>query len=279
MPYIVPIEQAQAEHPDFTFINSLTPSSHKAAFHVRDADGRDLCLKKISPNYPMDRLGREIEALQSLDHPNVVKLLEYTYTSTATVKQHFLLEEFIEGSDLADTLQSAPWNTDRIINVFSELCDGLSALRQAQVVHRDFKPQNIRVRPDDTPVIIDFGVSRLLALPDLTVTAAGAAIGTEAYFSPEQCRGTKRDIDHRTDLFALGIILHEAVVGFHPFRAHANLRDAICNHEIDFTTGPYAQLPRPIQQALRKLLAKERIDRFNHAGVAKKVICKAGDAP
>lgn len=276
MPYIVSIDQARAEHKDYTFVNALTPSSHKAAFHVRDKGGRDLCLKMISPTYSMDRLGREIEALQSLDHPNIVKLLSYTYTSSPTVRQHYMLEEFVEGTDLADQLTGSPWSVDRIVGFFSQLCDGLSALQRAQVVHRDLKPDNIRVRPDGSPVIIDFGVSRLLARDDLTYTHQGAAIGTRKYFSPEQCRGTKHDIDHRTDLFALGILLHEAAMGVHPFMGKPSLTDAICSFKIDFDSAPYARLPRLLRQAMRKLLEKKRVDRFTHAGIAKKIIQNAG---
>src|ERR1019366_6588709 len=100
---------------------------------------------------------------------------------------------------------------------FAALCDGLSALKQEGIVHRDIKPENIRVKPSGAPVIIDFGLARHLSLPDLTQTVEGAAIGTPLYFAPEQFDGTKHDIDHRTDLFALGILLFEALTGEHPF--------------------------------------------------------------
>ena len=177
MPYSVPIDQAAAKFPEYKFISALTPSEQKAAFHVQDANGRDLCLKLIAPNSSIDRLNREIAALQSIANPHVVRFEEYTYSSKSGEQLHYIVEEFVEGDDLTEYLEgTAAWERSRVVDFFSELCDGLEALRRADVVHRDLKPNNIRVRPDGTPVIIDFGLARLLTLPDLTKTADGAAI-------------------------------------------------------------------------------------------------------
>jgi Ser/Thr protein kinase RdoA (MazF antagonist) len=80
MPYTVDIQTAIAMFPEYTFVCPLTPSEQKAAFHVKTATGADLCLKLIAPHYERDRLDREIQALQSIDNPNVVKLVEYTFS-------------------------------------------------------------------------------------------------------------------------------------------------------------------------------------------------------
>ena len=210
MPFHVPIDDARSLFPQYDFVSSLTPSAQKAAFHVRDDEGIDLCLKIVSPDYDVDRLGREIEALQQINHPNVVKLYEYTFSSTPGSVRHYLIEESIEGNDLADELQTAPWEPARIYATFAELADGLTALEEIDVVHRDLKPQNVRIRTDGRPVIIDFGLARHLNLSDLTRTDEGAELGTPLYFAPEQFLGTKRDIDRRTDLFAFGVMLFQA---------------------------------------------------------------------
>ena len=97
MPFDVPMSQAQADYPEYTFISPLTPSEQKAAFYVKDAQGRDLCLKIIAPNYNIDRLDREILALQSISHPNVVRLIEYARSSKSGQQKHCIVEEFIEG--------------------------------------------------------------------------------------------------------------------------------------------------------------------------------------
>lgn len=277
MPFSVAIDDAKTQFPAYTFIKPLTPSAQKAAFHVRDAAGTDLCLKIISPSYGSDRLHREITAMQQISHPNVVRLLEYTFSSTPGSLKHFLIEEFIDGDDLQVQLAS-PWSRTRAAKVFAELMDGLEQLNLKSIVHRDLKPTNIRLRANDTPVIIDFGLSRHLQLSDLTATAEGAQIGTPLYFAPEQFDGTKHHIDHRTDLFAAGIILFQALVGRHPFYAsgmsRADLHSRVCGND-DFCRDPdFLDLPRPLQLLLKKMLEKERARRVNSASQVAAVLRK-----
>ena len=265
MPYIVPIGDAQAQFPDYDFVKALTPSEQKAAFHVLDRDGRDLCLKLIAPNYSVDRLNREIQALQNIAHPNVVVLVEYTYSSKHQQQRHYIIEQFVGGDDLTNRLTGQPWPRTKVATFFAALASGLEALRRANVVHRDLKPNNIRVRHDDAPVIIDFGLARHLDLPDITKTGEGAAIGTPAYFAPEQFYGTKRDIDHRTDLFAFGVLLYEALIGRHPFFRPSTpwvaLVEAVCKLDAHLADGDFVQLPKEWRLLVRKLLARQRVDR------------------
>lgn len=263
MPFNFPLDDAKAAFPEYTFISSLTPSEQKAAFHVKDSSGTDLCLKIIAPNCDIDRVQREILALQSISHPNVVSLREYTFSTSQGRQRHYLIEEFIEGSDMTPLLQVGAWTTDRVSDFFAALCDGLYALRGANVVHRDLKPTNVRVRPDGTPVIIDFGLARHLGLSDLTRTAQGARLGTPLYFAPEQWEGTKRDIDHRTDLFAVGVLIYEALIGRHPFLTAAvtdlpELQEAICRSTDCLRASEFLALARPWQLLLGRLLDKER---------------------
>jgi serine/threonine protein kinase len=147
-------------------------------------------------------------------------------------------------------------------------------------VHRDLKPSNIRVRADRSPVIIDFGLARHLDLPDLTRTAEGAAIGTPLYFSPEQFRGTKHDIDHRTDLFALGILVYQALVGRHPFweagMTFQQLDDAISTSEKFLMVTEFKRLPRQWQLIVGRLLAKERANRPQDAAQVASIFRKIG---
>jgi len=266
MSFIVPIDQAQNLFPEYVFISSLTPSEQKAAFHVKDRDGTDLCLKIISPDYDLGRLQREIIALQSLSHPNIVKLKEYTFSSKSGIQRHFIVEEFIEGKDLQDLMRpNDPWSLKSAIPFFIELFDGLKALNDKNLVHRDLKPKNIRVRPNFSPVIIDFGLARHLSLTDLTRTSEGAAIGTPIYFAPEQFIGNKHDIDHRTDIYAVGTILYEVLIGHHPFHRKLNnyplLEDAVCTSEEYKKDAKYDSLPRQWQLLINKLLEKERAKR------------------
>ena len=235
---------------------------------MRDAQGLDLCLKIISPNYSVDRVGREIVALQGLSQQNVVRLVEYTYSSTAAHLRHYMIEEFVAGTDLANRMTGQPWPRQDVADLFATLCDGLAALDTARIVHRDLKPTNIRIRPNGSPVIIDFGLARVLELPSLTNTAQGAAIGTPVFFAPEQFMGTKNDIDHRTDLFAVGTIMFECLFGGPPFAqqgmSYAQLRTAVTESD-PFGHPGFAALPNQWQVLVRKLLAKNRVDRPAHA--------------
>jgi len=268
MVFTVDIKVAEAQFPDYTFIQPLTPSAQKSAFHVRDADGKDLCLKIISPTYGNDRLHREITAMQQISHANVVSLLEYTFSTTPGSLRHFLIEEYVDGNDLEAHLNIA-WKRPRVATVFAKLMDGLEQLNVQDIVHRDLKPSNVRLRPNDSPVIIDFGLARHLQLSDLTATAHGAQIGTPLYFAPEQFWGTKYDIDHRTDLFAAGIIIYQALFGRHPFytagMSRPDLQDRVCNNEDFKIDGDFLALPKKWQLLLGKLLEKGRAKRINSA--------------
>lgn len=283
MPYTVDIKDAEKLFPAYTFVRPLTPSEQKAAFHVKDkATGNDLCLKMIAPNYERDRLDREIQALQDINHPNVVKLIEYTFSSKPGSHLHYIVEEFIEGQDLTATLiAGTPWSTKAVAEFFSLLCDGLFAMKEKEIVHRDLKPANIRVRPSGSPVIIDFGLARHLNLPDLTLTIAGAAIGTPRYFAPEQFDGTKHDIDHRTDLFAVGILIYEALTGESPFyhsgmTALPHLRQAVCDSTVHLTKASFLALDAKWRILLTRLLEKERAKRPADARQVSAVLKKLG---
>ena len=282
MPFTVPLNVAVAAFPEYTFVRALTPSEQKAAFHVRDQAGRDLCLKLIAPNYERDRLDREILALQSLAHPNVVGLIEYTFSSKPGQQRHYIVEEFIDGQDLRDILKpNQPWPVEQVARLFSAVSDGLFALKTKGIVHRDLKPENIRVKPDQSPVIIDFGVARHLGLPDITQTYLGAGIGTPTYFAPEQFDGTKNDIDHRTDLFALGILIYEAITGESPFFHHtmttrAQLRQAVCESNVHLTKPAFLALDQGWKILLTRLLEKDRAKRPADAEQVGRLLRKLG---
>ena len=277
MPFQVPIDEARKLFPDYIFVNALTASEQKAAFHVRSQSGADLCLKIVNPNFGLDRLPREVEAMLKVKHPNVVEFVEYSFTVKRTVSLHYIIENFIDGSDLTAEL-GTPWDPTRAAQVFGELLDGLDELKKANVVHRDLKPSNIRMRADGKPVIIDFGLARHLDLPDITKT--GAWIGTPMYFAPEQFTGDRKLIDHRTDLFPVGLLLYYTLVGRHPFENAAGdintLADAIRGSEDHFSHADFVKLPNSWKIVVKKLLSKQREGRFNDAAQAAAAIRKVG---
>ena len=281
MPYIVDIDQARRDYPQYTFITALSPSAQKAAFHVQDQGGRDLCLKIIRPDTDGVRVRREIDALISVSHPNLSRIVEYTFSSTPDGQKHYIVEDFVEGDDLTSKYaNSQPWEFAEIALFFAKMCDGLAQLRTLDLVHRDLKPSNVRVRPDGSPVIIDFGLVRHLNLPDLTQTIDGARLGTVPYFAPEQWDGTRHDIEHRTDLFAVGILLYMAMTGIHPFfrqeMTHQQLHDAVCESENHFDNATWIQAPSQWKLLSRSLLARDRVDRPFDAKLVAHMLRKLG---
>lgn len=277
MPFQIPIEEARRLFPDYDFVQSLTASEQKAAFHVRSSGGDDLCLKIVNPNFGLDRLPREVEAMIRVSHPNVVEFVEYNFTVKRTESLHYIIEKFIEGTDLSAAL-GTQWDHSRTAQVFAELLDGLDELRKVNIVHRDLKPSNIRMRADGKPVIIDFGLARHLDLPDITKT--GMLVGTPLYFAPEQFTGDRRLIDHRTDLFPVGLLLFYALVGRHPFESAVGdfntLADAITGSEDHFNHPDFTNLPKNWQIVVKKLLSKQREGRFNDAAQAATAIRRVG---
>jgi serine/threonine-protein kinase len=277
--YDVPIEEARKLYPEYEFVRRLTPSVQKAAFQVR-REGRDLCLKLIAPGQQMARLEREIAALAAVDHPNVVQFVEYAFSVNRAGVRHFVVEHFIAGIDLAERIQpGVRWTPTDAGKLFAQLLDGLGELRRHNLVHRDLKPTNVRVRPDGSPVIIDLGLARHLGRPDLTRTAEGAALGTPLYFAPEQWSGTKKDIDHRTDLFAIGVLMYEALVGRHPFYSPGTtsldeLQAAVCEKDDHLHTEGFKALPPQWQLLVKKLLERARERRPADAAQAKAIIEK-----
>ena len=283
MSYDVPIAEARKLFPEFTFRRKLTPSAQKCAFEVVDSAGQSLCLKMISPNHATSpRLGREIKAMAKIDHPNLVKLVEYSYKVTSAGEEHYILERFIEGEDLQlDGLSSSPiWDTAEAVEFFCKILDGLDVLHKAKIVHRDLKPDNVRVNTSGEPIVIDLGLARHLELTSLTATSDGARIGTMLYFAPEQWQGDKRDIDARTDHFAVGIMLYQALVGKHPFydssiKTRDQLQKAVCEPGDQFNLPAFTRLDSKVQLVLRKLLAPKRMDRLASAEQAAKLLRKA----
>lgn len=281
MPYLIPLDKAKELFNEFEFISPLTPSEQKAAFHVRRAD-EDFCLKIISPNFTFSRIEREILAMQNIAHPNVVRLVEYGDSYKNGLRKHYILEEFIEGEDLSGKIgegQKPP--IEFICKLFSQLSEGLEALRLQNIVHRDLKPNNIRIDANGKPTIIDFGMARHLDKKSITETAVGAKLGTPKYFAPEQFIGSRNDVDHRTDLFALGVMMFEAFTGRHPtfntdVKTLEELGDKICNFNGRSAAIETAEIPGVFKILIGKLLSKERSERPSKAAFVADFINRLG---
>jgi len=180
--------------------------------------GRVVALKALAPRFTDDearreRLRREARAVAALSHPGIA-----TVYALEEIDGHvFIAGEFVPGHTLRVELEQGPLGARRTIDAAIEIADALAAAHERGVIHRDLKPDNVIRATDGHLKILDFGLARLLDLPEgaAQLTADGTFLGTPAYMSPEQVRGGA--VDGRSDLFALGIVLYELASGIHPF--------------------------------------------------------------
>lgn len=237
--------------------------------------GRDVALKVLPASMAHDperlaRFRREARAVAMLNHPNIVTLFSVEESEGI----HFLTMELVEGQSLQRLIgDNRGLPVDRVIEIASALAEALAAAHEKGIVHRDLKPANVMLTADGRVKVLDFGLAKELhavdpasaTLTSVDETAAGVVMGTPAYMSPEQIAG--RAVDHRTDIFSLGIILYEMTSGRRPFQAasSAELASAILRD----TPHPLSEL-RPdigpdLSRLIERCLEKNALHRFASA--------------
>ena len=158
------------------------------------------------------RFRREARALTSLNHPNLITIYEVGEANGL----HFIATEFVEGQTLSSLRTKL--SVKELLSIVAQVAEALAAAHRSGVVHRDIKPDNVMVRPDGYVKVLDFGLVKLMEVSsdrqDVANTQIGVAMGTLSYMSPEQAAG--EPIDHRTDIWSLGVVLYELVAGQRP---------------------------------------------------------------
>lgn len=199
------------------FVEYLGTGSYGETWRLGSSDGRSIARKFLyKDGYDTDRLAREVEGLQRVSSPYVVDLLGVGSTTLCGRGAPYLDFEFIPGGDLDSwTRINGKVNEDEINDLATGLLQGVSALHEVQVLHRDIKPANIGLRDGDPrrPVILDLGLAKLLDLE--SITRYPSHVGTAMYMSPEQLRGERAV--KGSDVWAVGVVLYEALSGVHPF--------------------------------------------------------------
>lgn len=235
--------------------------------------GRRVALKVLRPELTgtrchLERFQREARSIASLNHPNIVTI----YSVEEVEGLHFLVLELIDGETLATRLAAGgPMPLDRVLALALPLTEALEAAHARGIIHRDLKPRNIMVSREGRVKILDFGIARLARADESEdgtetgLTKTGGIVGTTAYMSPEQIR--ERPVDHRSDLFSLGVVLYEMATGQRPFQARSQ---AATLASILYDTPPPPSLLAPalpdrFDEIVSLCLAKEPFLRYRKA--------------
>jgi tRNA A-37 threonylcarbamoyl transferase component Bud32 len=204
------------------------------------------------------RFLREARVTARVDHPGLVTVHDLGTDG----EDLYLVMQFLDGADLADHLaEHDPYPWPWAVAVGAQLCAILAAVHAVPVVHRDLKPRNIVVRPDGRVTVLDLGIAAVLDSDTTRLTRTGAAIGSPAYMAPEQAVGGP--VGPRTDLYALGVVLHELIGGRVPFTAPTDV-GVLHQHLYDQPQplrGLRPEVPPPLESLVLRLLAKDQADR------------------
>ena len=210
----------------YEIVAALGAGGMGEVYRARDAKlNRDIALKVLPDAFARDtdrlaRFGREAQVVAALNHPHIVTIF--------SIEEHdgvpFMTMELIEGSTLDEVIPGGGLAPARFFDIAIALADALSAAHRKHIIHRDLKPTNVMVTDEGRVKVLDFGLARAVDADAIGLgedvtrlgTEVGTIVGTMPYMSPEQIEA--RPLDHRTDLFSLGVMLYELVTGARPFR-------------------------------------------------------------
>ncbi len=206
------------------------------------------------------RFIHEAKAASALDHPNICSIYEIDETEDG---QMFIAMACYEGESLKDRIDRGPLPIDEAIDIAIQITQGLEKAHSKEIVHRDIKPANVLITEDSQVKIVDFGLAKLAGRTMLT--KEGTTLGTVAYMSPEQTKGT--DVDHRTDIWALGVILYEMLAGDCPFKGDYEqaVMYSIMNEEPIPVKKVNPAVPTELEQIVNKALRKNPESRYSSA--------------
>ncbi|MHC4220753.1 MAG: protein kinase domain-containing protein [Planctomycetota bacterium] len=241
---------------------------------------RDVAIKALPPDMAeapvrLERFEREAKTLAQLNHPNVAGI----YGVEDQGRQKYLILEYVEGETLADRLDRGPLPVDEALEIGVEIAAGVEAAHDAGVIHRDIKPDNIKIAPDGKVKVLDFGLARteevtgtgssIVDAQTLTTprspTEPGQVLGTAPYMSPEQARG--RRLDKRSDIWSFGVLLYECLTGCSPFVGEtvSDSIGAILHKDVDLDRLPAGTSPA-VRRVLGRCLTRDKTLRYRDIG-------------
>jgi len=251
----------------YEIIEELGKGGMGKVYRVEDMKVKEeIALKLIKPEIAADkktieRFRNELTTARKISHRNICRMFDLGEERG----QHFITMEYVTGQDLKGLIrQSAPLSIPRAISIAKQICDGLTEAHSLGVAHRDLKPNNIMIDRGGNAKIMDFGIARSLEAKGITGT--GVIIGTPEYMSPEQVEG--KEVDHRSDIYSLGIVLYEMLTGRVPFEGDTPF-DIGIKHKSEVPLNPKElniRIPENLSYVIMKCLEKDKIRRFQSAG-------------
>ena len=234
----------------------------------------------------LSRFEREAKLLAALNHPHIAQI----YGLEESGSTRALVMELVEGPTLADRIAQGPLPLDEALPIARQIVEALEAAHEQGIIHRDLKPANIKVRPDGTVKVLDFGLAKLAEPgaggPESTgvltmsptivspaMTQVGVILGTAAYMSPEQARG--RAVDRRADIWAFGVVLYEMLAGHRPFKGD-DLTETLASVVKD--QSDLSQVPVQVRRLLGRCLEKDPQRRLRAIGDAWDLLDDGGPA-
>ncbi|MEO7987528.1 MAG: protein kinase [Gemmatimonadales bacterium] len=258
----------------YTILEKIGSGGMGEVFRAHDPRlGRDVALKTLLPELSADaerrvRFEREARAVAALNHPNIVTL--YSIESHGDV--HFLTMELVSGVTLSAAIPPGGLPLDRFFEIALPLADAIGTAHEHGVTHRDLKPANVMVTEQGRVKVLDFGLAKLrprlfgenddTAMLSEARTMRGQVLGTPSYMSPEQAEG--REIDHRTDIFSLGVLLHEMLTGRRPFTggSTASILSSLLRDTPQPVTDVRPDVPGRLSRLVQRALEKDPLVRY-----------------
>ena len=225
---------------------------------------RTVALKFLPSSFTFDKEARqrfihEAQSASALDHPNICTIYEIGETDKG---QMFISMACYDGETLKEKIEKGPLRIEETVEIILQICSGLEKAHKNGIVHRDIKPANIFITNDGIVKILDFGLAK--AKGQTQLTQVGSTVGTVNYMSPEQARGEK--VDHRSDIWSLGVIMYEMITGRLPFKGEYEqaVLYSILNDNQEPVTGIRSNVPMTMEHVVNKLLSKEPGERYQH---------------
>ncbi len=254
----------------YRIIEQLGQGGQATAYKAEDTRlNRLVVLKTLLPELAASetarrRFEREAKLASVLDHPNICAIFDIGESDGC----FYIVMPFIAGRTLKQVVAGQPLEILSTLSIAIQIADALSAAHSRGIVHRDIKPSNIMVNDQGQVKVLDFGLAKMLAGdetqdPDKSMTELGVPYGTMGYGSPEQAAGER--IDHRTDVFSLGVLLYEMLTGLQPFRGRNRIEilHAVINNTPDPVSEENPNVPDQLQALINRALTKKPRDRFS----------------